>query len=127
VLPAITLSTRLSYARNSVLGTVIGETLREHPELITLDLRIARALELGRVAIDVGFTAGAGRWHGRDFVGINTLPTVHLDVTVGASVPLWGRSYLAAELAEQTYVMTHSAGASPFSLITLHLIGGIWL
>ena len=127
VLPAISLSTRLSYARNSVLGTVIGETLREHPELITLDLRIARALELGRVALDIGFTVGAGRWHGRDFVGINTLPTVHLDVTLGASVPLWGRSYLAAELAEQTYAMAHSAGASPFTLIALHLIGGIWL
>lgn len=127
VLPEITISPRLSITRNSVRSLLERGMLGDRPDLITADLRIARSLEVGPVAMDVGFTVGAGRWHGHDFVGDKKLATGLLGVTIGASVPLWGRSYLAVELAEQIYAMAHSAGASPFTMHTFHLMGGIWL
>jgi hypothetical protein len=128
VLPAITLSTRLSYTRNSRRSVFDRPLLGDRPDQIMVDFRVARALQLGQVAMDVGFAVGAGQWHGHDVVGDKRFAAGHLDLTIGASVPLRGRSYLALEFAEQTYAIVGSpVGTSPFTRHTLYLIGGIWL
>jgi hypothetical protein len=118
VRPSLTLSSRLSAARYGPAW------------LATLDLRATRAWELGRFAIDLGcgFGTGAMRWS--DVLSFSSKvtpvkPVVHIDATLGITVPLRGRGYLAAELAVQSHVLDD---VSPIALLVAgQLAYGVWL
>jgi hypothetical protein len=123
VRPGITLSPRISAA-------LFGPAW-----LVTTDLRATRTWDLGRLSIDLGFTAGGGMMYWRDefyeLFGLTVeqhpdKPVVHVDATVGASLLLGGRTYLGAELAAQTHFVLDGFGSNP-ALVTVNLLYGIWL
>lgn len=109
VRPNITLSPRISAA---FLSTPDIE------RFVTVDLRVTGAWEFRRCALDFGVAIGAGRI--RFFDQSHTAG--HIDATLGASLPVWGRTYLGAELASQVHVPPFVTG-----IFTLHLLGGVWL
>jgi uncharacterized caspase-like protein len=109
--PNITLSPRISAA---LFGLERG---------VTIDLRATRTWDLGGLSIDLGFILGGGISYRRDGFAV---PLVHADPTVGVSMPLWGRTYLGAELAVQTYQLLGAVGPNPV-LVTANLLCGAWL
>jgi hypothetical protein len=120
VRPYITLSPRISAA-------LFGPAW-----LVTADLRVTRTWDFGRLSIDLGFAAGGGMMYWRDSNYLLTSDraesVVHVDPTAGVSRPLWGRTYLGAELAVQTYylIFNRGLGVQPV-LVTANLLFGTWL
>jgi hypothetical protein len=131
VRPSITLSPRISAAFRPYWGGDVHGL----DKLITADLRVTWAWELRRCAIELGFAVGGGwniRPDGNDPRVVETFVhgVVHADATLGASLPLWGRSYLGAELAVQTHLVHTEdplVNSRPETVIAINLIGGVWL
>jgi hypothetical protein len=136
VRPNITLSPRISATLSNRFG--LEQTV------VMADLRVTRAWELRRCAIDLGFAVGGGRIHGlsrnfriHDEAYEFAYREVHVDASLGVGLPLWGRSYLGAELAVQTgfvFGFTSTLPSAvpelstwPQTVIAINLLGGVWL
>jgi Caspase domain len=118
VRPSITLSPRIS-------AILFGL-----PKILTADLRATRTWDLGRLSIDLGFTIGGGITAFRGIVDGRLWPigvVLHADATVGVSMPLWGRTYLGAELAAQIYSNFDGQGGLNPPAATANLLWGTWL
>lgn len=111
-------------------------TGRHFDQLITVDLRVTWAGELRWRAIDLGFAAGGGQIRPPDTALPITLEMRHaeghVDATMGVSLPLWGRTYLGAEIAVQIHHIFGNldVGAirpSDMQTTTINLLGGVWL
>ena len=113
VLPRVTLSPRIS---------VISPDLEFSKGMYTLDMRVTRAWTVGPCSLDLGLAVGSGGMHN----GVRGYMIAHVDVTLGASVPLAGRTYVASEIAAQTYGLV-SRDIEPITILTLNLSLGVWL
>jgi hypothetical protein len=112
VRPNLTLSPRISAYRASGNG------------LYMLDVRVTRAWEVGRSSFDLGLaTGGAYTYRDSGYEGI----AAHLDVTLGANLPIWSRTYLASEIAAQAVVDFKRSHLEPGTLLTMNLLFGVWL
>jgi hypothetical protein len=137
VRPNITLSPRISAALRRGSDVLTG---RHYDQLITVDLRVTWAGELRWCAIDLGFAVGGGQLR----LPALALPQPlemrhaegHVDATMGVSLPLWGRTYLGAELAAQIHHIFGNPDAGAFrptatqttmQTTTINLLGGVWL
>jgi hypothetical protein len=133
VRPNLTLSPRIAYAlRRDPFG--LGDD--QH---ITADLRATWAGELRGCAIDFGFAVGGGRVDLIPAFSLGPGPgefqrhaEAHIAATMGVSLPLWGRTYLGAELAVQIHHifgdLTNTVGVPENGrATTINLLVGVWL
>jgi len=129
VRPNITLSPRISYAHQDPYSS------GQH---ITVDLRAMWAGEFRWCVIDLGFAVGGGQIRLAEPAPPGPLPhplsslerssaEAHIAATMGVSLPLWGRSYLGAELAVQIHHIFGDIIPQNGRSTTLNLLGGVWL
>jgi hypothetical protein len=114
VRPSFTLSPRIAAMRGKAGDEEVVY------ELVTLDMRVTRAWDLGRSSLDLGVGIGGGFFP----LGYGSYPAVHVDATLGLNLPLWGRTYLGAEIAAQAVLGARSEGTA---YLTPTLFLGVWL
>jgi hypothetical protein len=99
----LTASPRASACR----GDFHNRTLEATTTALALDLRVAKAWDISRLALDVGVTAGAElldeRFVTRGIAPPRTSAAAHVDAGVGATWMLPGRWFLASEISVQTH------------------------
>ena len=99
----VTLSPRASACR----GELENRSLSARTSTLALDLRVAKAWDVSRLAVDVGVTVGAElldqRFTTRGIAPPRTSAAGHVDAGIGALVALPQRYYLASEVAVQTH------------------------
>jgi hypothetical protein len=109
----LTLSPRLGICR----GEFRNETLQATTTTASLDLRVAKAWDVSRVAVDVGVTVGGElldeRFTSKGRAPARTSPAAHVDAGVGVLIALQARFYITSEVAAQThfFMVEDQAGA----------------
>ncbi|MGH2898102.1 MAG: caspase family protein, partial [Solirubrobacteraceae bacterium] len=101
--PEITLSPRVALCRSISSNPVLSAT----HDAVSGELRAARTWDIGRVAIDLGVTAGAELLR-QGFDTLGRAPNRmafggHVGAGIGLAVPVGDRLYLGSEAAAQTH------------------------
>ncbi len=117
-------------------GEFSNETLTAKTRALTLDLRVSKAWDVSRVAVDLGVTVGGEildeRFESRGTAPARTSPAAHVDAGVGALLTLAQRFFVSGEVAAQThfFVIEDQAGdrelKGRFALRGIFAIGA-WL
>ena len=128
----LTFSPRLAACQ----GKFSNDVLRATTRTVALDLRVAKAWDVSRIALDLGVTIGGEvldeRFDSRGIAPARTSVAAHVDAGVGAILTLPQRFYAAAEVAVQThfFVVEDQAGnrelTGRFALRGIFAIGA-WL
>ncbi|HWU86721.1 MAG TPA: caspase family protein [Kofleriaceae bacterium] len=130
VRPSFTLSPRISATRMVHRYSFPDEPSlvdEQSLALVTVDMRVTRAWDLGRFSFDLGLVMGGGRSHTTHNLTNEYHPDVHIDATLGMNLPLWGRTYLGAEVAAQTHIAFGDGLDDVGALLATNLFFGVWL
>ena len=121
----LTLSPRVTACQ----GEFSNQTLDATTRAFALDLRVAKAWDVSRVALDLGVTAGAEvldeRFVSRGIAPPRTSPAAHVDAGGGALVALPGRFYVASEVAVQTHFLQIEDQAGARALAARFALRGV--
>ncbi|HWU87078.1 MAG TPA: hypothetical protein VN253_07375, partial [Kofleriaceae bacterium] len=127
-----TLSPRISAWRRSVRD----DAQYTEAKAVTLDVRVSRVWDLGRFSLDLGLALGGGGGSFRHVFIYPSAPSdtfyarypaAHIDATLGMNLPLWGRTYLGAEVATQLVLTFRDGRDEAGTLLTMNLFLGAWL
>ncbi len=127
----LALSPRLAGCRGSFANRTVDATT----DALAVDLRVARAWDVGAVTVDLGITLGGEllqeRFATRGLAPTRTTLAGHVDAGGGVSIALGGRMFGSIELAAQTHFFAladpgGSNGVARFAARGI-LVLGAWL